>query len=181
MLDIKFIRENPDKIKKSLKDRGMDFDLEKLLEADEKRRTAIKVMDDLRANQNKLSDEIAKLAGKERDGKITESKNLKAKLEGKEQEVKAAEEKFAGLIHQLPNIPLEDVPVGKGESENKTIRTWGKTPEFKFEPKDHVMLGTSLDIIDFENASKVSGSGFYYLKNQGVMLKFALVHYALDF
>lgn len=181
MLDIKFIRENPDKLKKSLKDRGVDFDVAYLLEVDEKRRAKIKEVDDFRARQNELSDEVSRLKGSDREAKITDSKDLKARLGDAEFELKALEEEFGELMHKIPNIPLPEVPVGKGEGDNKVLREVGKKSKFSFEAKDHLELATKLDIIDFEAAAKVSGSDFYYLKNEGVLLELALVRYALDF
>lgn len=181
MLDIKFIRENPEALKKSLKNRGMDFDVEYLLKLDNKRRAKIKEVDDLRARQNELSDEIAKVSDDSRSHKIEESKEIKAKLGDTEFELKALEEEFLELMQKIPNIPLPEVPIGKGEVDNLVLREVGKKPKMPFTPKDHLDLAIKLDIIDFETAAKVSGSDFYYLKNEGVMLELALVRYALDF
>jgi len=181
MLDIKFIRENPGKVREGLEKKGVDFDLDHLLAVDEKRRAKIKEVDDLRSGQNAASDEIAKLAGEERAQKIAAAQGLKAGLSDSELELKALEEEFNQLLNQIPNLPHDDVPVGRGESENKVLREVGSRPSFDFEPKDHTVLGEALGVIDFERAAKVSGSGFYYLKNEGVLLEFALVNYALDF
>lgn len=181
MLDIKFIRDNPEKLKKALNNRKVDFDVDYLLELDEKRRSKIKEVDDLRARQNELSEEIAKLGGKEKEEKVEESKKLKAKLGDAEFELKALEEEFNELMYKIPNIPDPNAPIGKDESDNKVLREIGKKPKFPFESKDHLELGTTLDIIDFETAAKVSGADFYYLKNEGVLLELALVRYALDF
>lgn len=181
MLDIKFIRDNPKKVREGLKTKGVEFDLDHLLAVDEKRRGKIKEVDDLRAEQNAASEEIANLAGEARTRKIAAMQDLKAKLAAYEFELRALEEEFNELINQVPNLPLDDVPVGRGESENKVLREVGSRPSFDFEPKDHTTLGDTLGIIDFERAAKVSGSGFYYLKNEGVLLEFALINYALDF
>lgn len=178
MLDIKFIRENQEKVKEGLKKRGADFDLDYFLELDGKRRGKIKEVDDMRSRQNVLSDEISKNRDEQR---ISESKDLKNKLQAAEFELKALDEEFEESVHKIPNIPDDDAPVGKDESENKVLREVGKKPKFDFKPKDHMELGTSLDILDFERAAKVSGADFYYLKNEAVLLELALVRYALDF
>lgn len=181
MLDIKFIRENPEKAKEGLRKKGVDFDLDHLLAVDEKRRGKIREVDDLRAEQNAASEEIAKLAGEERALRIAAMQDLKTKLTAYEFELRVLEEEFSELISQVPNLPLDDVPVGRGEAENRVLREVGSRPSFDFDPKDHMALGEALGIIDFDRAAKVSGSGFYYLKNEGVLLEFALVNYALDF
>ena len=181
MLDIKFIRENPGKVKEGLKKKGVDFDVKYLLELDEKRRAKIKEVDDLRARQNLLSEEVAESSGANRGKGIAESKEIKSRLGGVEFEMKALEEEFMELMQKLPNLPLDEVPVGKGEEDNVVLREVGEKPKFNFEPKDHLALGTALGILDFESGSKVSGYGFYFLKNEGVLLELALVRYALDF
>lgn len=181
MLYIKFIRENPEKLKKALKDRGMDFDVDYLLGLDERRRAKIKEVDDLRARQNEFSDRISKSNGSEREKMIEESKSIKARLGDVEFELKTLEEEFNELIQKIPNIPLPEVPIGKGEADNKVLREIRKRPKFSFQAKDHLELGTGLGIVDFETAAKVSGADFYYLKNEGVLLELALVRYALDF
>lgn len=181
MLDIKFIRENPERLKETLKKRGFDLDVDYLLEVDEKRRKKIKECDDLRAKQNKLSEEVAKAKGEEREKKAEESKKIKTGLGDLESEVKTFEEEFNELISKIPNPPLADVPVGKGERDNVVLREIGEKPKFLFKPKDHAEIGEALDIIDFKTGAKVAGSDFYYLKNEGVALELALVQYALDF
>ncbi len=181
MLDIKFIRENPDKVKDGLAKKGSEFDLDYLLKLDEKRRTKIKEVDDLRARQNVVSEEVAGMSGEAKEKKIAEMKELKLKLGDLEFELKALDEEFGELMQRLPNLPLGMVPVGKDEKDNVELRVWGQKRDFEFTPKDHLELGMALDIIDFETGAKVSGSGFYYLKNEGVLLELALIHYTLDF
>src|SRR3989338_5401172 len=181
MLDIKFIRENPDKTREGLKKKGMDFDLDYLLSLDEKRRKKIQEVDEMRARQNALSGEIATARKSDRDKNIAESKELKIKLGDVEFELKAIEEEFEELTGKFPNLPLDNVPVGAGERDNVAFREIGERPKFSFETKDHLELGINLGIIDFETGAKVSGSDFYYLKNAGVMLELALVQYALEF
>lgn len=181
MLDIKFIREHPEAVKEALTKRNMDFDVEALLALDEKRRQKIKEVDDLRARQNEFAEEIGKLSGGEREKKIGESRELKTRLGESEVGLATLEEEFSGLIQMLPNIHDPEAPIGKGEADNKVMREVGARPEFDFKPKDHVELGESLDIVDFERAAKTAGSGFVYLKNEGVLLELSVVRYALDF
>lgn len=180
MLDIKFIRENPDRLKKSLKDRGANFDVDHLLALDEERRAKIKEVDDMRNRQNLLTDAIEAASSDDRKAKIEESKGLKVKLHDREFELKALEEEFTKLMYEIPNMPADDVPVGKDESENKVLKEWGKIPRFDFTPKDHVVLGEELGLIDKETAAKVAGARFAYLKGPLVRLQFALVQFAFD-
>jgi len=172
MLDINLIRQNPEKVKKGIESKNASPKLvDDFLALDENWRKLVKEIDDLRAQQKKL--------GEER--KIEEATKLKEKIQSLETDLKNIEKNREQILYQLPNLPLDDVPVGKSEKDNVVIREVGKKPDFKFEPKDHLEIGQSLDIIDFETGSKVAGSGFYYLKNQGVLLELALVRYALDF
>lgn len=172
MLDINLIRKQPDLVKKSLKDRGLKTSLlDDFLALDEEWRKIVKEGDDARSKLN--------AASKERN--IEEGKRLKAEVKRLEEEAGVLEKKRDALLHELPNIPVVEAPIGKSEKDNIVLREVGKKPEFDFTPKDHLGLGEKLGIIDFERASKVSGSGFYYLKNEGVLLELALVRYAMDF
>lgn len=181
MLDIKWVREHQDEVKESLRRRGVDFDLSGLIAADEKRRAAIKEGDDLRARQNEFAHAVAKATGSEREEKIAQSREIKVQIGAVEEKVRAAEEEYAALLHQLPNMTDPDVPDGKSDKDNKILREVGEKPAFDFKPRDHLAIGEALDILDFERGAKVAGSGFYYLKNEGAMLEIALVHFALDF
>ncbi|QQG45154.1 MAG: serine--tRNA ligase [Candidatus Sungiibacteriota bacterium] len=178
MLDIKWVRENSKELKKSLKNRGVEFGVEHLLEVDEKHRAKIKEVDDLRAEQNKLSEEIARSKDQ---AKIESSKELKRRLGDIEFELKSLEKEFTDLMYKIPNIPDPDVPVGKDESDNKVLREVGEKPKFKFKPRDYIELGTKLDLIDTERAAKVSGTRFGYLKHEAPLLEFALIQYVMDF
>ena len=151
-----------------------------MLEIDQRRRNKIKEVDDLRARQNQLSNEISRSA-EGREKKIEGSKEIKAKLGSIEFEMKALEEEFVGLMYKLPNLPDDSVPVGKDEKDNIVLREVGGKPKFKFTPRDYVELGEKLDLIDTERAAKVSGSRFGYLKHEAPLLEFALVQLALDF
>src|SRR3989344_1076583 len=160
MLDINLIRKNPETVRKSLEDRGMNPKLaDDFLSLDHEWRKLTAQIDGARAELNKLS--------KER--KVEEAKKVKEGIKNYESKIKEIEEKRNNLITQLPNIPASDVPIGKDEKDNVIVREAGKKPKFAFEPKDHLELGKRLDILDFEAGSKVSGAGFYYLKNEGAM------------
>src|SRR3989344_4312263 len=172
MLDVNYIRENIELVKKKVSLKNYDPDLvDKLLDIDEKRRTLLTEVDGLRQQRN--------IAAKDREMK--QGKEGKTTLEELEPKLKKAEEEFKYYLVQIPNLPADDVPIGKGEEDNKVLREVGDKPDFNFTPKDHLELAEKLDIIDFEAGAEVSGSGFYYLKNEGAMLEIALVHYALDF
>lgn len=170
MLDIAFIRDNLELVKKASLDKGVEIDLDELLKIDDKRRQLIKKVDDLRHQRNE--------AAQKRD--VEKGRQIKQELDGLEEELRRDEERFNHLMLYVPNIPAVDVPVGKDESENKVIRKWGEPKKFEFKTKDHLELGELLDIIDVERAVKVSGARFSYLKGQGAILELALVNFALD-
>lgn len=175
------MREHADEVKESLRRRGADFDFDALIAADERRRRAVKEGDDLRAQQNEFADAIARAAGSGREEKIAASREIKTRIAAVEEETRQAEEALAALLHRLPNMTDPEAPDGTDEKDNKVVREVGEKPQFDFEPRDHLAIATALEILDFERGATVAGSGFYYLKNEGVMLELALVHFALDF
>ena len=169
MLDIKFIRENPEKVKEAARNKRAKVDIDAALMLDTEHREVLQKLEVLRAQQNKKS--------KEAQGGSEELKKLKADIQGLEkQEVKLKAE-LERMLLLVPNIPLEMVPVGKDESENVVVREVGKKNQFDFTPKDYLTIAEKLDIIDIERASKVSGSRFGYLKREAALLEFALVQY----
>ncbi len=168
MLDINYIRENIDVVKKAATSKRVEVDLDKLISLDTKRRELTTKVDELRQLRN--------IAAKDQD--IEKGKALKGELEGLEKELKVVSEQFINLMILVPNVPCEDVPLGRDESENKVIRKWGEVRDLGFTPKDHIELGQRLDIIDMETAAKVSGTRFAYLKGEAVLLQFALIQYA---
>jgi len=171
MLDINLIRQNPEKIKQGIKSKNVNPKLvDDFLAIDEKWRNYKRAIDEGRAGQNQF----------EKDKKIAEAKKIKEKIKDLEVKLEKTEKEREKILYQLPNIPQEDVKIGKDSSENKVIREVGEKPKFDFKPKDHLELGKSLDLIDFETAAKVSGSNFYYLKNQAVLLELALINYAFN-
>ena len=168
MLDIKFIRENEKAVKKAIKDKGIDLDLNKLLEIDEQRRGLIHELDELRKEK--------KAAAKNRD--VEKGKALKEKIKVAEEKLAASEGVYQELILLVPNIPSKDTPVGGAEDFN-VIEEWGKKPRFDFPVKDHVELGKTLDILDLERGAKVAGYRGYFLKNEGLLLHQGLLNLAL--
>ncbi|MDP3973482.1 MAG: serine--tRNA ligase [Candidatus Daviesbacteria bacterium] len=170
MLDINYIRENLDKVKKSIKDRKSDVDLDQLLKLDERRRDLISKVDELRAKRN----EAAKVRDKNQGARV------KDELQSLEKQLNETEKKWQELMYQVPNILMEEVPVGDA-TKNKIIRKNGELPKFSFSPKDHIELGRNLDIIDFERGVKVAGYRGYFLKNEGARLHWAILNFALDY
>ena len=147
-------------------------------EVDEKWRKLQRELDDMRAEHNAASDLIAKLVDDARKSAIEESKESKDRIGHKEFELKAVEDEFMGLMYKIPNIPFNEVPEGKDESDNQVLREVGKKPEIA-SPKDYIQLGESLELIDTERAAKVSGARFGYLKNEAPLLEFAIVQMVL--
>ena len=174
MIDIKLLRENIEVIKNTLQKRGVVIDVDNLLSLDKEKREIIQEVENLRAQRNEISSRKGKLDDLEK------AKQIKQALKSKEKEFENIKKEFDSLFILIPNVPLEDVPTGKSEEDNKVIRTWGKIPKFNFKIKDHLELGEELDLIDIKNAVKISGSRFGILKNQAVLLEFALVKLVFD-
>lgn len=170
MIDLKFLRENPEKVRTGASSKNIDIDVSKILEVDEKFRSLSTEVQILQAERN--------VAAKERN--IEQGKEIKIKLDGLETDLASLGNELNELISKIPAIPKDDIKVGKNDSENDVIKTVGEIPQFDFKPKDHIELGESLGIIDIERAAKVSGARFYYLKNEGALMEFALIRYAMD-
>lgn len=170
MLDIKFIRENPGKVKEGAKNKGINVNVDEILQIDKEVSVLLTARQKLQEERN--------IAAKEKD--IEKGKKIKIELEELEDEFAPLSAKLEELLLQIPNLPKDDVKVGKDESENEVIKKVGKPTKFDFTPKDHLDLGEALDIIDVQRASKASGARFYYLKNEGALLEFALLQFALD-
>jgi len=178
MLDVNFIRENPGKVKKGIGAKGFSSDLvNTVLELDEKRRAMIQKLEAERAEKNIISDEVAK---KKTDELIERGKIVRTEIRGFGADLKSIETGLQRALYEIPNLPLDMVPVGKGEEENKEIRKWGEPRKFDFKPKDHLELGKSLGILDFETGTKVAGNKFYFLYGDGARLELALVQYVFD-
>jgi seryl-tRNA synthetase len=169
MLDIKFIRENPQIVKEGCKKKQVEVDIDRLLLLDEKRREYIKSTETLQAEQNKL--------GKKN---IKEARKIKEKITEIAPGLEKIEKEFNNLMFEIPNLPLEDIPVGKDERENVVVKEAGKKPMFNFQPKNYLEIAEKLDLIDIKRAAKISGTRFGFLKNEAVLLEFALIQLALD-
>ena len=183
MLDIKFIRENPDRIKKSLRDRGMKVDVDKLLLLDKKKKKLLLKAEEQRRQRNLISEEIGNLkqaGAQDANKKIAEMRAVSRRikeLDNKIKEVTREQEEIAILI---PNIPHQSVPIGSGPEDNVEVRSWGEPPKFDFAPRSHYEIAKSLKIIDFERAAKISGSGFALYCGWGAKLERALINFMLD-
>ena len=184
MLDMKMIRENPENIRKMLKDRDVQFDLDLLLDLDKKRREMIISTDELRKKKNEMSVKIseAKKTGGEVTPIIQEMQLVSQKLTELEKEQDEKESEYTKLAWKIPNVLHESVPIGPDDSVNKEIRKGDiPIPKFGFEVKDHIDIIEKLKIVDLENAAKTAGARFYYLRGDLVKLNQSIIQYALDF
>ncbi len=172
MLDINYIRENKDLIKKGVEAKQLDSQIvDEVLELDEKRRNLIKEIEDLRAKRNEIA----------RGGKASDKgRKIKEELKEKEPLLAKMEIEYKNALWAIPNPPAPDVKIGRNDTENDVVKKWGKIPKFNFEIKDHLTLGEHLGIIDTERAAKISGARFDYLKGDAVLLEFALVMFAME-
>jgi len=183
MLDPKIIKENPQIIRDMLKARSVDFDLDGLIEADQKRRELIMKTDEVRKKKNQLALNISqkKKTGEDISSILSEMKNISEDLTKLESEQQIIENAYSRLVFTIPNLVDESVPKGVDENANKEIRKWGTIPSFDFKINDHIDISENLDLVDLERAAKVAGARFYYLKNDLVRLNQSLIHYGLDF
>ena len=183
MLDPKLIKEKPQVIQDMLKARAVQFDLEGLIESDQKRREFIIKTDELRKKKNQVALTISekKKAGEDISGILEEMKKVSEELTKLELEQNNVEKKYLKLASSIPNLIHESVPIGKDDESNKEIKKWGDIPEFDFKIKDHIDISEDLDLVDLERAAKVAGARFYYLKNDLVRLNQALINFGLDF
>ena len=186
MLDVRFVRENPDLVRENLKRRG-DLDkipwVDQVLESDRRWRILQTEANNLRSKRNKLTEEIAKLRrqGANASELVKQAEQVPEQIRNLENETQELNRKITEVLMQLPNIIHESVPFGKDDSGNVEVRRWGEPREFDFEPKDHIDLATRLGLVDFESAAKVAGARFYYLRGDLVKLNYALAKFALDF
>jgi seryl-tRNA synthetase len=185
MIDINLLRKDPKKVKKACEAKGIKIDIDKFLELDGMRGRLIKEVDDLKAEQNKISKEISSFAkasmeAAETKALVEKSKEIKEKIKELEPNLQNTEKSWKEMFLIIPNFPADDVKVGKDESENEVIRKWGKPTAFKFQPKNYMELAANLDLIDTEQAAKISGTRFGYLKNEAALLEFALVQFTFN-
>lgn len=170
MLDINFIRKNPEIVKKAVTDKGIDLDVDKLLKLDVKRRQLIVKVDELRKQRNQAA----------HDRNVEKGKQIKKDLDTWDIELKEADTRFNHMMLFVPNIPAPDSPLGLTDDQNVEVYKWGEIPRFDFKLKDHIELGKILDIIDLEQGTKVAGFRGYYLKNEGAILHLAILNFAFD-
>jgi seryl-tRNA synthetase len=181
LLDLKFIRENVEAVEENCRNRGVEADVGLVVELADRRSALIQESNELRQRQN----EMAKSIGKERDEEvrgrlIEESRAMKERLPSKEEELREVEVRLRDEQLKIPNMTHPDSPIGKDDTENVEIRRWGEIPDFSFEPKDHVEIGEALGIIDFDAGAKTTGSKFYFLRADAVLLELGLIRYAMD-
>jgi len=183
MLDIKVIREDPERVKKACRDKNDKADIDAILELDEKRRSLLTEAESLRANQNKASEEIGKVkkAGGDAAEAIAAMKEVSKQVSEMTAQVREVEEELHQAMLRVPNIPHQSVPVGPDEEHNVTVREWGEMKKFDFEPAPHWELGEKMDIIDLPRGAKVTGSGFIVMKGVGSRLQRGLINMMLDY
>ena len=178
MIDLKQLIEHPEKTKRAILKKHYKGDLDAIIRMDEERRTLMHEIEDLKAKQNKISKEIPNTTKKEK--LLEETKIIKERLKELEPRLEKMKLDLEAELLLIPNPTLDSVPEGRDENDNKVIRTYGKKPHFDFEPLDHMVLGKKLDLIDMETAADMSGTRFYYLKNEAVLLEFALVQFVMQ-
>ncbi len=181
MLDIKFIRENKEFVAAGAKKKHIPFDVEKLLKVDDTRRALLTAIEKKRAEQNSVSQKVAKAPEAERATLIADMKVVKDALQKEEEKLKGVMKEWQILMLTVPNIPDVSVPDGKSEQDNAEVRAVGKKPYFPVPQKSHIELMESLQLADFEKGAEVAGFRGYFLKNDAVRLTFALWHFAFDF
>ncbi len=174
MLDIKFVRENPDLIKEAARKKHIDFNVDELVTADQKRIEKLSVVETLRAEQNIVSDKIPSATTEEKATLIAQMSVLKEDLKKHEEELKQIMIDWQKLMLRVPNIPDISVPEGDDDAGNIEVRDWGEKPKFSFTPKNHIELCELHDLADFERGAKVAGFRGYFLKNEAVLIEMAL-------
>jgi seryl-tRNA synthetase len=180
MLDINFIREHLEEVKANCRNRNVQADVDRAVQLDDERKRLVQEAQTLQQRAN----EVAKQTGKEKDpakkqALIEEGRKLREQVAALEARRKQVEDERDGVLRTIPNLSHPDAPVGTTAGDNMVLRTWGEPRKFDFQPQDHVALAEALDLADFEAGSRVAGQKFYFLKNEGVLLELALVHYAL--
>lgn len=182
MLDIKILRQEPERIKEALKKRNNDLDIEPAIVLDRERRAILTEVEQKKAKQNEISKQIPQLkkAGENTDAIFAEMKELSNEIKADDEKVRKIDEKLQNFMLRIPNIPNAEVPVGADDSENVEIRKFGEPRKFDFEPKAHWDIGTDLDILDFERGTKVAGTRFTVYKGLGARLERAVIQFFLN-
>jgi seryl-tRNA synthetase len=182
MLDIKYLREDPEGAEARLKTRGGSVDLSRFKDLDKKRRSLLTEVEGFKEKRNNVSGEIGRLKseGKDADALVAEMGTVSATIKTLDASVSDCEKEFKALLLDMPNLPHESVPVGRDATENPVVRTWGEPPEFTFSPLEQTDLGLSLGILDFERAGKLAGARFSLMMGAGALLERALTNFMLD-
>ncbi len=182
MLDLKFIRENPDKVREAIKNKKEKLDLDIILNLDERRRKNLLEAESLKQKRNEYSKIIAQMKkeGKNKDKEIAQMKTVSDRITVLDQNLREVEQQLEQWLLRVPNIPHSSVPVGQDESVNKLVKEWGEIKKFDFKLLPHWELGQILGILDFHRASKISGSGFILFTGKGALLERALINFMLD-
>ena len=182
MLDVKFVRTNPDAVQEALRKRGASVSLDEFLKYEEERRKVLYEVENLKNRRNTVSEEVGrrKKAGEDAEALILEMREVGQTIKTLEDQLAVFEEKMTSLLYLIPNIPHASVPEGKDESANVEVRRWGTPRTFEFTPLAHFELGEKLDILDFARAGKVTGARFAFYKGLGAKLERALITFMLD-
>ncbi|TCL57454.1 seryl-tRNA synthetase [Hydrogenispora ethanolica] len=182
MLDIKLVRTDPERVRAGMAKRGANVPLDEFLRLDEERRKGLAEVEQLKNRRNVVSKEVGKLKAQGQDASaiIKEMQEVGERIGRLDQEIREIEERLQQILLVIPNIPHESVPVGRDETQNPVIRTWGEPRQFDFEPKTHDEVGVSLGMMDFERAAKISGARFVVMRRWGARLERALVNLMLD-
>jgi len=178
MLDIQYIRENADLVTEKSKQKGHEVDIQQLLGFDSKRRELLQEVEGLRRRRNELADSMN--GQRPSDEQVAEGRQVKEQLSGLEHQLSSIDQEFLALLKQVPNMPLDDVPVGSGEEDNVVTKSVGEPKQFDFDPRDDEQLGNMRDFIDKQRAAKVVGSRFAYIKGDLVLLQFAIIQFVLN-
>ncbi|MFY9115001.1 MAG: serine--tRNA ligase [Dethiobacteria bacterium] len=182
MLDIKFIRENPDVVREAMRLKGDEANLDRFLKLDNNRRAILKDVEELKYQRNRVSREIGnrKARGEEAEDKVAEMRRVADRIREMDDELRLLNEEMEQILLHIPNIPAKEVPPGKTEEDNVEVRRWGGQPELNFEPRTHWDLGAALNILDFPRAGKITGSRFALYYGLGAQLERALINFMLD-
>lgn len=181
MIDIKDIRSNPQLYRDAASNKRFDVDIDALLSIDGRLGDAKKRLQDIATEKNSLGKQIPRLTGDEKSAALTRLADLKKEEGGLNDTIKELQPQFDAMILQVPQPPDPSVPLGKDDTENVELRKWGEIRRFDFEPKDHIQLGTDLDLIDVERGVKLAGTRNYFLKGDGALLHWAVLRFAIDF
>ncbi|MCL2766106.1 MAG: serine--tRNA ligase [Peptococcaceae bacterium] len=182
MLDLKFVRGNPEIVSEALGKRGAAVSLAGFLELDEQRREKLFVVEQMKSRRNTVSEEIGRMkkTGEDAQDVVLEMRELSQQIKSRDEEIRLVEEEMQSFLLNIPNVPHQSVPVGSTEGDNPIVRSWGEPRKFEFEPQAHWDIGEKLEIIDFERGGKVTGARFSFYKGMGARLERALISFMLD-